>query len=47
MSALKQQLADALTGALGAARLNNQNAVSHYRAMADKLSEQIRQGKAA
>lgn len=47
MSNLKQQLAEALNGALGAARLNNQQAVSHYRAMADHLSEQIRQGKAA
>jgi hypothetical protein len=47
MITLKQQLADALAGVLGAARLNNQQAVSHYRAMADKLAEQIMRGKAA
>jgi hypothetical protein len=47
MSTLKQQLADALDGALGAARLNNQQAVSQYRAMADRLAEQIHRGKAA
>jgi hypothetical protein len=47
MISLKQQLADALAGALGAARCNNQKAVSQYREMADRLVEQIRQGKAA
>lgn len=41
---LKQQLSDALAGALGAARCNNWEAVNHYRTMADRLAEQIKQG---
>jgi hypothetical protein len=47
MSTLKQQLSDALHGALESARRNNLAAVSQYRAMADRLAEQIAQGKAA
>jgi hypothetical protein len=47
MSTLRQQLSDALSGALDAARINNLKAVSQYRAMADRLAEQIRQGEAA
>jgi len=36
-----------LNGALGAARRNNLAAVSQYRAIADRLAEQLRQEKAA
>jgi hypothetical protein len=45
MITLRQQLSDALSGALGAARVNDLKAVSHYRAMADRLAEQIKQGQ--
>jgi hypothetical protein len=47
MRSLKQQLAEALDGALDAARRNNQQAVSQYRATADWLVERIHREKAA
>jgi hypothetical protein len=47
MTSLKQQLDEALDGALEAARRNNFDTVNQYRALADRIAEQIRQEKAA
>jgi hypothetical protein len=47
MITLKQQLAEALDGAIDAARRNNFDTVYQYRAIADHLAALIRQRKAA
>lgn len=47
MMTLRQQLAEARHGAQEAAKWNNERAAQHYRALADRIAEQLIGSKAA